>query len=49
MKEKRMDNVRMCRMSSFRHNAGFGKRIEYSIIAQMLKEGMDGGMAVLAQ
>lgn len=28
-------------MSSFRHNAGFGKRIEYSIIAQMLKEGMD--------
>ena len=41
MKEKRMDDVRMCRMSSFRHNAGFGKRIEYSIIAQMLKEGMD--------
>lgn len=28
-------------MNSFRHNAGFGKRIEYSIIAQMLKEGMD--------
>ena len=28
-------------MGTFRHNAGFGKRIEYSIIAQMLKEGMD--------
>lgn len=26
---------------SFRHSAGFGKRIEYSIIAQMLKEGLD--------
>ena len=25
----------------FRHAAGFGKRIEYSIIADMLKEGMD--------
>lgn len=25
----------------FRNSAGFGKRIEYSIIAQMLKEGMD--------
>ena len=25
----------------FRHAAGFGKRIEYSIIAEMLKEGMD--------
>ena len=25
----------------YRHSAGFGKRIEYSIIAQMLKEGMD--------
>ena len=25
----------------FRHAAGFGKRIEYSIIAEMLKEDMD--------
>ena len=25
----------------FRHNAGFGKRIEFSIIAQLLKEGRD--------
>ena len=28
-------------MSKFRHAAGFGKRIEYSIIAEMLKDGMD--------
>ena len=26
---------------SFRHSAGFGKRIEYWIIEQMLKEGID--------
>lgn len=26
---------------TFRHNAGFGKRIEYYIIGQMLKEGLD--------
>lgn len=26
---------------SFRHSAGFGKRIEYWIIGQMLKEGLD--------
>ena len=26
---------------SFRHSAGFGKRIEYWIIGQMLKEGID--------
>lgn len=26
---------------TFRNSAGFGKRIEYSIIAQMLKEGLD--------
>ena len=26
---------------SFRHSAGFGKRIEYWIIGRMLKEGMD--------
>ncbi|MGD0596312.1 MAG: hypothetical protein ABSA64_02175 [Sedimentisphaerales bacterium] len=26
---------------TFRHNAGFGKRIEYWIIGLMLKEGMD--------
>jgi hypothetical protein len=26
---------------TFRHNAGFGKRIEYWIIGRMLKEGMD--------
>ena len=25
----------------FRHSAGFGKRIEYNIIAEMLKEGLD--------
>src|SRR5688572_23490799 len=25
----------------FRHTAGFGKRIEYWIVGQMLKEGMD--------
>lgn len=25
----------------FRHSAGFGKRIEFSIIAQLLKEGLD--------
>jgi len=29
------------KQKSFRHSAGFGKRIEYSIIAEMLKEGMD--------
>lgn len=28
-------------VGTFRHAAGFGKRIEYSIIAEMLKEGMD--------
>jgi hypothetical protein len=28
-------------LGSFRHNAGFGKRIEYWIIGQMLKEGLD--------
>ena len=27
--------------NKFRHAAGFGKRIEYTIIAEMLKEGMD--------
>jgi hypothetical protein len=27
--------------TSFRHSAGFGKRIEYWIIGRMLKEGMD--------
>lgn len=27
--------------STFRHSAGFGKRIEYWIIGRMLKEGMD--------
>ena len=26
---------------SFRHSAGFGKRMEYWIIGQMLKEGLD--------
>lgn len=28
-------------MNTFRHSAGFGKRIEYWIVARMLKEGMD--------
>ena len=28
-------------MRSFRHSAGFGKRIEYWIIGRMLKEGLD--------
>jgi len=28
-------------MNTFRHNAGFGKRIEYWVIGRMLKEGMD--------
>lgn len=28
-------------MKTFRHSAGFGKRIEYWIIGRMLKEGMD--------
>ena len=28
-------------MVTFRHSAGFGKRIEYWIIGRMLKEGMD--------
>src|SRR5881227_2018022 len=28
-------------MKSFRHSAGFGKRIEYWIIGRMPKEGMD--------
>jgi hypothetical protein len=27
--------------NSFRHNAGFGKRIEYWIVSNMLKEGLD--------
>jgi hypothetical protein len=27
--------------NSFRHSAGFGKRIEYYIISLMLKEGLD--------
>ena len=27
--------------TSFRHSAGFGKRIEYWVIGRMLKEGMD--------
>lgn len=27
--------------TSFRHSAGFGKRMEYYIIGQMLKEGLD--------
>ena len=27
--------------TSFRHTAGFGKRMEYIVIAEMLKEGMD--------
>ena len=31
----------MTTTGKFRHAAGFGKRIEYSIIADMLKEGMD--------
>lgn len=26
---------------TFRHSAGFGKRIEFSIVAQLLKEGVD--------
>ena len=26
---------------TFRHSAGFGKRIEYWIIGRMLKEGID--------
>ncbi|GAJ07549.1 unnamed protein product [marine sediment metagenome] len=26
---------------TFRHNAGFGKRIEYYVISKMLKEGLD--------
>lgn len=26
---------------TYRHNAGFGKRIEYFIIGKMLKEGLD--------
>jgi len=26
---------------SFRHSAGFGKRMEYWIIGRMLKEGLD--------
>lgn len=28
-------------MTTFRHKAGFGKRIEYWIIGKMLKEGLD--------
>ena len=28
-------------MSTYRHTAGFGKRMEYYIISQMLKEGLD--------
>ncbi len=28
-------------MKTFRHSAGFGKRIEYWIIGRMLKEGLD--------
>ena len=28
-------------VNSFRHSAGFGKRMEYWIIGQMLKEGID--------
>jgi hypothetical protein len=28
-------------MNTFRHSAGFGKRIEYWVIGRMLKEGMD--------
>src|SRR3989337_2256260 len=28
-------------IKTFRHSAGFGKRIEYWIIGQMLKEGLD--------
>ena len=28
-------------MNTFRHTAGFGKRIEYWIIGNMLKEGID--------
>ena len=31
----------MPKTRSFRHAAGFGKRIEYWIVGQMLKEGMD--------
>ncbi len=27
--------------TSFRHSAGFGKRIEYWVIGRMLKDGMD--------
>jgi len=30
---------------TFRHSAGFGKRIEYWIIGRMLKEGMDVTLA----
>jgi len=30
-----------CNPKTFRHTAGFGKRIEFSIIAQLLKEGAD--------
>lgn len=28
-------------MRSFRHSAGFGKRMEFWLIGQMLKEGLD--------
>jgi hypothetical protein len=28
-------------MNTFRHSAGFGKRIEYWVVGRMLKEGMD--------
>ncbi|MFX1678037.1 hypothetical protein PV762_02290 [Mitsuaria sp. CC2] len=31
----------LVKAGSFRHSAGFGKRIEYWIIGRMLKEGMD--------
>ena len=27
---------------SFRHSAGFGKRMEYNLIGKMLMEGLDG-------
>lgn len=31
----------MPRDATFRHSAGFGKRIEYWVVGQMLREGMD--------
>ena len=34
--------------NTFRHNAGFGKRIEYWIVGNMLKEGLDVYLPLVA-